>query len=896
MKKPVHFLICLCILFTSPLFLKAGKPPVTKWMVNNPFEQKVFIENKGQYSLPNNVTTEHIVFGSRKDGLSYYFTASGIYIEHDVQNSLSDKNAYTSQLHQIDFIGANSLTEIIGAQEVKQHYNFKLKGATTITANAFEKIIYKNLYPGIDMEFYFPENKTGFEYSFIVHAGGDVSKIQMQYPLSDGLQLNTKGNITIPSAFGSFVDHAPIATQTTTQINCSFNLQNGVVQFKAGSYDKTQDMIIDPWTEVPQFQGSQSGRLYDLDWDNAGNCYVYGGSEHYAPYPFLLSKYDNTGQLLWTTATDDFLYGGFAVDRRTQSVYVTQGAYAGNGAEIYKLNQAGSIIDTSTGSLYLIAIIRIAFSSKYNELVGAGGSYPSGPAATAMYIDTNLTTLTPVYVLNPANPYHYMWGLTLDNYGNCYMATDYFWQDTSSFNNQMFKLPMPSLSPNTWEVRDGYQISLFQPQYIDPHNNGEGLNGITVSDTTLYIYDSYTLKKWGTTNGNLIATLNIDGDTTLYSYWGGLTSDNCNDIFLGSHDTIKQYNSSLALVTNIVEPDSIYDLKLGNNNILYVCGAQFVAAIQLNPLITTVVLDSAKLCAGDSATLIPTGAITYSWFPPTGLSSTNGDTVIAKPSVTTTYSIVGIGLVGCPDTVHTIVKVDSVPIVSISSASAVCLGQSISLLASGASTYQWSPSNELNTTAGDSVIASPSITTTYSVTGFTSDGCMATATTVINVFAASNKPTFTHSGDTLISSAKLHNQWYRNDTLLIGDTSQDLIISVLGEYWVAVNNVANGCSTSSDSIKITSLSGLEQLSSINQQLSIYPNPFSNEVFIKINSSAQDIQDWGLQITDVLGRSVFNQSSLGYNNVIDLGKIISGMYFITIINKIGRVVFPLVKQE
>ena len=53
---------------------------------------------------------------------------------------------------------------------------------------------------------------------------------------------------------------------------------------------------------------------------------------------------------------------------------------------------------------------------------------------------------------------------------------------------------------------------------------------------------------------------------------------------------------------------------------------------------------------------------------------------------------------------------------------AICNGSSTTLTATGAVTYFWSPSDGLNSTQGNSVIASPSSTTTYTVTGVDQSG------------------------------------------------------------------------------------------------------------------------------------------------------------------------------
>lgn len=76
------------------------------------------------------------------------------------------------------------------------------------------------------------------------------------------------------------------------------------------------------------------------------------------------------------------------------------------------------------------------------------------------------------------------------------------------------------------------------------------------------------------------------------------------------------------------------------------------------------------------------------------------------------------------------------PIVNLSvtpSSATICEGQSVTLTASGASTYTWSPATGLSSTTGTAVTASPTTTTTYTVTGTDVNGCTATFSVTITV-------------------------------------------------------------------------------------------------------------------------------------------------------------------
>ncbi|RYZ40296.1 MAG: LamG domain-containing protein, partial [Sphingobacteriales bacterium] len=160
-----------------------------------------------------------------------------------------------------------------------------------------------------------------------------------------------------------------------------------------------------------------------------------------------------------------------------------------------------------------------------------------------------------------------------------------------------------------------------------------------------------------------------------------------------------------------------------------------VQVTSASPLVT-VSPTSVLNCSGSPTTLTATGALTYSWSPATGLSATTGNSVIASPSVTTTYTVTGTNAAGCgTSTASVTVTVDSVPSLQIAaSQNFISSGGSATLVASGGTTYSWSPASGLNTTTGATVTASPSVTTTYTLTS----NCGATKTITITVLPSAS--------------------------------------------------------------------------------------------------------------------------------------------------------------
>jgi gliding motility-associated-like protein len=96
-------------------------------------------------------------------------------------------------------------------------------------------------------------------------------------------------------------------------------------------------------------------------------------------------------------------------------------------------------------------------------------------------------------------------------------------------------------------------------------------------------------------------------------------------------------------------------------------------------------------------------------------------TGVTAGSVTITYKLI----TGC--FVTKLINVRPLPVVTVNAPTVICKYASVSLTASGADSYSWSPATGLSATTGAIVVASPTITTTYVVTGSTIYGCRDTA-------------------------------------------------------------------------------------------------------------------------------------------------------------------------
>jgi gliding motility-associated-like protein len=212
------------------------------------------------------------------------------------------------------------------------------------------------------------------------------------------------------------------------------------------------------------------------------------------------------------------------------------------------------------------------------------------------------------------------------------------------------------------------------------------------------------------------------------------------------------------------------------------------------------------ICQGAQTILTASGGDTYTWSPPSGLNQTTGSSVTANPTATTTYTV-SAGRPGCsPSTATVKVSVTSTNPPNAGPDAGICPGESVVLQGSGATSYSWSPSTGLSCADCPNPVASPSVSTTYTLTSAGGE-CPASADAVtISVWslpAASAGPSQSvprGQSITLQAGGGVAYRW-----LLDNSSAETIVVSPVDNtiYCVEVTN-ANGCSdTACASISVT---------------------------------------------------------------------------------------------
>src|ERR1017187_9403350 len=149
---------------------------------------KVFIENKGQFESNEG---DSVYYGARSNGLDIYFTSKGLVFKHTDQPKIvgeetesrlgTDEKSETYSLSAF-WLGSNTDLKLQGVEKIGNYFTYSdptdQSGKSTLKANAYRKLTYKNIYPGIDVEYTF---KAGIKYTLIVHPGADLTRIRCRY-------------------------------------------------------------------------------------------------------------------------------------------------------------------------------------------------------------------------------------------------------------------------------------------------------------------------------------------------------------------------------------------------------------------------------------------------------------------------------------------------------------------------------------------------------------------------------------------------------------------------------------------------------------------------------------------------------------------------------------------
>jgi hypothetical protein len=301
-------------------------------------------------------------------------------------------------------------------------------------------------------------------------------------------------------------------------------------------------------------------------------------------------------------------------------------------------------------------------------------------------------------------------------------------------------------------------------------------------------------------NDGQVALCSNDAATDLFGYLGGAAQPG--GVWTGPGGTLASglYNPSL-------HAPGIYLYVVTDATGCATDSAQVV--VSETTFVQPDIQYNSPFCASEINLQLPTTMSpmngTFSVSPNTGLNiQANGaiNPALSTPGTySVTYSIGGV----CEASDFALVIIEEIPNALIqASSTVVCPGETITLTASGGSTYEWS-----NGSTSNSITIDETQVGSYSVVATNDGGCSDVSNTINVTLGALPNPSITASGslnicpgESVTLAASGGAAWLWNT----GETTQTIEADATGDYWVIVTN-AVGCSDTSAAVVVTNING-----------------------------------------------------------------------------------------
>jgi PKD repeat protein len=286
----------------------------------------------------------------------------------------------------------------------------------------------------------------------------------------------------------------------------------------------------------------------------------------------------------------------------------------------------------------------------------------------------------------------------------------------------------------------------------------------------------------------------------------------------------------------------------------------------------------------------PNGSITAWVYSVTGASQSTYAT--QNPVITFTasgiQSITEVAVMGISPSAPTTktISILALPNVVVTGSSTLsCAGASVLLSASGAMSYTWQPGG----IPGSTISVSPSVTTTYTLTGVGNNGCMQTTlfTQTVASLSVSSTSSMLCSGQsaTLTASGSASYSWQPG-----GQTTATIAVSPTANAIYTVMNAT--CSlTSMFTQSVTSCTGIHELSGGTLSVILHPNPADGEFNIKSGLQMENIQ-----VLDITGRVIYSSMNVNSQEVhLNISSFAKGIYYVRIQSGGATEIRKLVKE-
>jgi len=196
---------------------------------------------------------------------------------------LNTQNKMPTKRLRMQFMDSNKDAHITGLTGLPQRVNYLRGRASQWIENVptFKKIQYANVYPGIDLQFYF--NQSKMEFDFIVAPGKDPKQIAFNIDNAEDIKLSATGELQIIFNGELLVQKAPVIYQNIEGqrriVQGRFVQRGNRISFEIDKYNPELALVIDPVIEFSSYFGGQwEDQANVIKADSNGNIFVAGST------------------------------------------------------------------------------------------------------------------------------------------------------------------------------------------------------------------------------------------------------------------------------------------------------------------------------------------------------------------------------------------------------------------------------------------------------------------------------------------------------------------------------------------------------------------------------------------------------------------------------------------
>jgi len=877
-NKPIS-LIFLILLSTSIFANKTpnypkGFSPKTNSSIS-------FTENKGQIHDQNYKLRPDVLFGGSDGNLVFHLKNNGISYQLNrvdtwkKEEDLSTKKAgfenaeaqtklvadqRTIYRLDINWLNANTNAELTKQNPLDGFNNYYLENCPNgaLNVKSYQQITYQNIYDGIDLKWY--EKDGRLEYDYLVSAGADYKQIQLEIKGADKITLNNKGELIYKTPLGDIIEQAPLVKQNGKTLKSKWIIKNNVLSFEIENINKSQAFIIDPLVRTwgTYYGGSGDDIGYSCTTDASGNVYMAG--------------YTNTspGTSIATSGSHQSAIGGssdaFVVKFNSAGIRQWGTYYGGSGYE-----EGNSCATDASGNVYM------AGYTQSSGGIATAGSHQSARGGTGQNFDAFLVKFNSAGIRQWGTYYggsgdDYGYSCTTDASGNVYMAG---YTDTSPGTSIATAGSHQSARGGTGQNFDAFLVKFNAAgirqwgTYYGGSGDDYGYSCTTDANGNVYMA-GYTYTSPGTsiaTAGShqsaiggsydaFLVKFNSAGIRQWGTYYGGsgddygysCTTDASGNVYMaGWTDTNSGTSIATAGSHQSAHGGGFYDAFL----------VKFIDCVS-----PTISVNSGAICAGQSFTINPTGANTY---------TIQGGSAVVSPSINTTYTVIGTNTAGCVSQAFATSSliVNASPIITVNNGT-ICAGQSFTINPTGANTY---------TIQGGSAVVSPSINTTYTVIGTNTAGCVSQAFATSSLIVNASPIITVNNGTICVGQNFTINPNGANTYTIQGGNA--VVSPPSNSSYTVIGKSTAGCVSqgfATSSLTVNLCVGITNQNMGLGGVAIYPNPTNGEFTIELVS----VNNTYITITNVLGQIIKTQKAELINQ-INLNLFEKGVYFISVMD-------------